>query len=180
MPSVQRTPGDQHVASGEPWVGEVSLLKNDHGVPEIPGQKIDLHRRPRRQSSKASLNQAAPRASLGREGYDIRLRFFPRGIGCPTPYLICHLPMLCLHVPCHQSISHILPTISLLHPSLLLIPVGMSLSHNTSTVCRLRLGPRHLAWASYHADCIPDISLQDHPIEQADQGTKFTLEPSWV
>ena len=43
-----------------------------------------------------------------------------------------------------------------------------------------RVGPRRLAWVADHADCLPDISLQAHPIEQADQVTKCTLEPSWV
>ena len=44
----------------------------------------------------------------------------------------------------------------------------------------LRLGPRLLAWVADHDNYPPNICPQAHPIEQAYQGNKFTLEPSWV
>ena len=88
--------------------------------------------------------------------------------------------MLCHHVPCHQSSRHILPTLPALHPLLLPLPEGGPLSHHPSHVHRLRMSPCRLAWAADHADCLPHISLQAHPIEQAAQGTKCTLDPSWL
>ena len=72
------------------------------------------------------------------------------------------------------------PTIPELHPFLLLLPVGGSLSCHPSPVRRLRLGPSRLEWAADHVNCLPNIIPHDHPIEQDDQGTKCTLEPSWV
>ena len=84
--------------------------------------------------------------------------------------------MFLLHVPCHKSIQHLLPVLPALHPSLLTLPVGRSLSHHPSPVRRLWLVTYRLAWAADHADCLPDISPQAHPIGQADQGTKCTLD----
>ena len=37
--------------------------------------------------------------------------------------------------------------------------------------------PCRLEWAAYHADCLPGIIPQAHPIGQANQGNKFTLDP---
>ena len=88
--------------------------------------------------------------------------------------------MPCHPVPRQRSHHHHLPTLTALYPSLQSLPVGGSLSLHTSPVHRLRLVPRRLAWASDYADCIPGISLQAHPIQQAEQGTKCTLDPSWV
>ena len=146
MLSVKCTPGDQHVASGATWVGGVSLLQNDHCVLDMPVQKMDPHCRPRRRSSQASLNRAATQASIGREGHSVSLGFFPHGRGCPTPAILCRSPMLCCHVPCHQSICHLLPALPALHPSLLPLTVGESLSRHPSPVRRLRLGPRRLVY----------------------------------
>ena len=156
------------------------LLQNDHGVLYMPVQKMDPHRRPRRRSSRASLNRAAPHTSLGRECHAVRTRFFPRGRGFPTPYLLCQLPMLCRNVPCYQSSCHLLPTLPALHPSPIPLPLGGSLSCHPSPVRRLRLGTRRLEFSADYSECLPGISPQAHPIEQADQGTKYTLEPSWV
>ena len=180
MPSVQRTPGDQNVASGAPWVGGASLLQNDHGVADIPVQKMDLHCRPCRRLSRESLNREAPQDSLGREVHVVHPRLFPRGGGCPTQSLLCRFPMLCLHVPCHQSSLHILPALPAMHPSPLPLLVGRYLSCHPYPLRRLQLVTRRLAWAVEHADCLPEISPQAHPIEQANQGTKCNLDPSWV
>ena len=160
--------------------GEVSLLQNDHGIMDMPVHKMDMLCRPLRRSSRASLNQAAPQASLGREGHAVHPWFFPIGQECPTPYLLCLSSMVCHHVPCHRSSRHLLPTLPVLHPLLLPLPEGGSLSRHPSPVHRLRMGPCRLAWAAEHADCLPDISLQAHPIKQAAQGTKCSLDPSWL
>ena len=40
MPPIQSTPGDQHVEYGASWVGEVSLLQNDHSIPDMPVTRI--------------------------------------------------------------------------------------------------------------------------------------------
>ena len=75
-------------------MGEVYLLQNDHGFLDMTVQKMDMHRRPHHRSSQASLNWAAPQASLGREFHAVRPWFFPRGQGCTTPSFLCRLPML--------------------------------------------------------------------------------------
>ena len=161
-------------------MGEVSLLQNDQGVQDMLVQKMYPHRRPRRRSYRAFLHRAAPQASLGRESHLVRPRLFPRGRGFTAPYLLCCSTMLCCHVPCQLYSRHLVPALSALHLSLLSILVGGSLSRHTSPVHHLRLGPLRRAWSADHADCIPKIIPQDHPTEQADQGTKCTLDPLWV
>ena len=69
---------------------------------------------------------------------------------------------------------------SLLQPPLLPLPIGGSLSCHPFPVRCLEMGPRLLAWVVDHDKCLPDISPQAHPIKQADQGTKCTLELLWV
>ena len=164
MPSVQRTPGDHNVTSGAPWVGEVSFLQNDHGVLDMLVQKMDMHRRPCCRSSRESLNQAAPRASLGQEGCVICPWFFPHGKGFQTPYLLFRSRMLCHHVPCHRSSRHLIPALPVLHPYLLLLLVQGSLSRNLLPIRRLRLRPCRLEWAVDQSDCLSNISMQAHPI----------------
>ena len=161
-------------------MGEVSLLQNDHGVPDMPVQKMYPHCRPRCCLSWSSLNWAAQQDSLGREDHAVCTLLFHCGRGCATPYLLCHLNMLCLNVTCHRSSLYLLPELPALHPSLLSLPVGRSLSHHQLNVRRHRLGTRRLAWAADHVKCIPGISPQAHSIEQANQGTKCTLELLWV
>ena len=135
-------------------------------------QKMDPHRPPCLRSSRVSLIRAALQASLGREGHVVHTRFFSHGRGFPTPYILCPSAMLCLHVTCYQSICHLLPSLPVLHPSLLTLPVGRSLSHHPSPVRRLQLGSCRLACVADHADCLPYISPQDQPTKQANQGTK--------
>ena len=98
----------------------------------------------------------------------------------PDPYLLCRSPMLCHPVFWQRSSRNLPPALPALDLSFLSLSVGGTLSRHLSHVCRLQLGPHRLAWFSYHADCLPDISPQAHPIKQANQGNKYTLEPSWV
>ena len=175
MPSVQSTSGDQHVASKTPWVGEDSLLQNDHSILDIPMHKVYLHRRHRRCSYRTALNQTAPQASRSQEGHPVRLHFLTKGKGCPTPSLLFRSPMLRPHVPHHQPKRHLLPTLLILHPSLLSLPVGRAFSRHPSPVCHLRLGTLRPAWTEEHANCLPDIGPQAHPIEQTYQGSECAL-----
>ena len=55
-----------------------------------------------------------------------------------------------------------------------------ALPHDPPPVRPLRLIPRRLAGAVDHADCLPNISLQAHPIKQANQGVECTLDPVGV
>ena len=103
---------------------------------------------------------------------------FPIGQGFPYPSLLCRLPMLCHPVPRQRSRRYLLPALPALDPSLLSLPEGGSISRHPSPVCRLLLVPCHLAWVADHSDCLPGISPQSHPIEQANQGTKCTLDPA--
>ena len=58
------------------------------------------------------------------------------------------------------------------------LPVSWAFTRDPPLVRRLRLIPCRLAGASDHAECLPDISPQAHPIKQADQGVECTLEPA--
>ena len=118
-PSVHCKLGDQNFSLGAPLVGEVSLLKNDHSVQDIPVQKMYPLCCPRRRLSWASLQRAAPRASLGREGHAIRPRLFRYGRGFPILFLLCRLPVLCHPMPRQISSRHILPAIPSLYPFLI-------------------------------------------------------------
>ena len=149
-------------------MGDVSLLQNDHIIPDMPMQKIYLHLCPRCRSSQTALDRAALWAYCGQEGHPVRPQFLTRGRGLPTPDILCRSSTLCPHMPHHQPNRRLLPVLLTLHLSLLLLPVGRSLSHHPSPVRHLQLGPRRLAWAVDHADCLPDIFPQAHPIEQAD------------
>ena len=137
---------------------------------------MDPHCHPCPRSSWASLHWAVPQASLGREGHAIRPCLFPHGRGFPAPSHLCHSPMMYHPVPFQRARHHLLPAIPALDPSLLSLPVGRSLSRHPLPVRRLRLGPCRLAWAADHAECLTEIGQQFHPIEQADQGTKCTLD----
>ena len=64
--------GYQHVASGKPWVGEVSLLQNYHSIPDMLIQKMYPRRRPRRRLSQTVLSWAASQASRGQEFHTVR------------------------------------------------------------------------------------------------------------
>ena len=86
--------------------------------------------------------------------------------------------MLSHHVSRHLSYFHILPALPALDPYLLAIPVGGVLPRYPSPVCPLQLIPRRLARAADHANYLPSIFLQAHPIKQVDQGIKCTLDPA--
>ena len=84
------------------------------------------------------------------------------------------------HVPRHQQNRHLLPALLTLPPYLLPLPVGRDLFHHPSPVRHLLLVPVHLEWAAYHANYLPYIGPQSHPIKQSYQGAKCALEPSRV
>ena len=94
---------DQHVALSALWVGEVSLLQNDHGVEDMPVQEVHLHCRPRRHLSQVSLHQAAMQAYLLQERHSESPRPSPCGWGDPSPSCLCHLPMLSHQMTCQGS-----------------------------------------------------------------------------
>ena len=88
--------------------------------------------------------------------------------------------MLCRHVPCYQSSRYLLPALPALHPYLMSLPLVRSLSCHPLPVRSLQLDPCLLSWAAYHADCLPYIITQTHPIKHDNHGNKYNLEPSWV
>ena len=180
MPPVQINTGGQHVASGSPYVGEVSSIHNDHSIPDMLVAKLYPHRRPHHRSSRTSLNWAVLRSPRGREGHPVRLQFFTRYHGCPTPSPIRCPPILFLHVPHQQTKRHLLPALLSLDPSTLSLPVRKDFSLHPYPVRRLWLCPCCLAQAEDHANCLPAISPQTHTVKQADQGSKIPLKPSRV
>ena len=144
-------------------MGEVSILQNDHGVQDMPVQKMDPHLRPCRRSSWESLYWAGPQASPDREGHAIRPRLFPCGRGFPDPSILCRSCIMYHPVPHQRSLNHLLLALPEIELSLLSLLVGMYLSYNPSPVRCLRLGPCSLSWAVDHAECLTKIGLQSHP-----------------
>ena len=137
VPPVHCTPGHQYVVVGTPWVGEVYLLQNDNGIPDMPLEKVYLHLRPRCCSSRTTLNETVPRSPGGREGHPVCTWLFTgdRGFPTPSPFL-CH-PILCLHVYLQQPERHLLPILLSMNPNLLHIPVQIPCSCHPSTIRRL-------------------------------------------
>ena len=165
VPPVQSTPGHYHVSVGVQWVGEVSLLQNDNSIMDMPVEKVYPHFHPRRRSSRISLNWTFPQSPCSREGQPLCSRLLAEGCGFPTPSPLFCPPMLSLHVSRQRPKHHILPALLALDMTPLSLPVQRARSHNTSTICRLQLRPYFLEWAVDGSECLPDVSLQDHPAE---------------
>ena len=102
VPPVQGLPGDQHVASGAPWVGEVSFLHNHHSVEDMPVHKVHPHCRPRCHSSRSPRHRTFPRSYLRREGYPVSLGSNPRGCCAPLPPFL-HRPTVLSHQMTRQG-----------------------------------------------------------------------------
>ena len=143
----------------------------------MPVQEVYPHRRLCRQSARASLHRAAPRASLGQEGHSKCLWPVPCVRGSPTLSRLCHPPMLSHNVNRHRSRHYLLPTLLAVKPSLLALPVGVYLPCDPSPVGHLRLIPHRLEGAADYTDCLTEICPQPHPIKQAKQGVERTLDP---
>ena len=80
----------------------------------------------------------------------------------------------------HRSHRLLLPALPALDLYLLSLLVGGALPRYLFPVCRLRLIPRRLTEKAYHPNCLPKIGPQAHPIKQANQGIKRTLDPAGV
>ena len=138
---------------------------------------MDLHLRPHRRLSRTPLNGAVPRSLGGQEGHLVGMWLPTGGCGFPTPSLICFLTMMRLYVARQQPERHLLPELCTLNPTLLPLLVGSPRCRNPSHVSRLRMRSRRLARVSDHSDCLPDVSLQAHPVEQPYQGAEIPLDP---
>ena len=135
------------------------------------------HSRPRRRPSRTPLHGTAPRSPGGRKFHPVDTRISIRGHGLSTPSPLRFPPVLCLHVSCHQPERHLLPTFRALNSTPLPILVRRPRSRHPSPVHRLQLRPHRLVRVVDHSECLPNVSLQYHPIEQADQGAEIPLEP---
>ena len=161
-------------------MGEVSLLQDDQDIPEMPVGKVYPHRCPYRCSSHTSLNWTVPQSPRVQEGHNVYLRFLAGGRGPPTPSpLRCPL-MLCLHVSRQWPERHLLHVLLSMDPTLLSLQVGRYYSRHPYPVPRLQICPCRLVQAADHSDCLPDVSLQAHPVKQAYRGAERDLEPSLV
>ena len=104
----------------------------------------------------------------------------PGAVAPPTPSpLRCPL-MLCLHVSRQWPERHLLHVLLSMDPTLLSLQVGRYYSRHPYPVPRLQICPCCLVQAADHSDCLPDVSLQAHPVKQAYRGAERDLEPSWV
>ena len=132
----------------------------------MPVEEIDPHRRPRRCPSRTPLNGEVPRSPGGWEGHHVGTWIPTRGRGFSTPYPTLFLPMLRLHVSCQKLELYLLPALHALYPTPLPIPVGSPRYSHPSPVRRLQLCYRLLSCMADHLDCLPNIGLQAHPVEQ--------------
>ena len=64
MQSIQRPPWHQNVATGAPWLGDVALLQYNHGIPDMPVEKVYLNCRPRHHLPPTPLDGVVPWASV--------------------------------------------------------------------------------------------------------------------
>ena len=90
------------------------------------------------------------------------------------------LPMLRLNMDRQQPDRHLLPEIHALFLNPLPLLVARTRSCHLSPVCHLQLHSCRLERVSDHSGCLPNVSLQAHPVEQLYQGAEAPLEPSWV
>ena len=67
-----------------------------------------------------------------------------------------------------------------LYPIPLPFSIRVPFPRKPPPVRRLSYVSRRLAGVAHHADCIPDISMQAHPIKQDYQGVKCALDPDGV
>ena len=153
-------------------MGEVSLLQNNDGIMDILVEEMHPHCHPRRCLSQTPLNGSVPRSLGGQEGHPVGTWLLTGGRGFPMPSPTCFLPMLCPHVARQQPEQHLLPVICALNPTPLHIPVGRPCSRHPSPVCCLRMRYRRLERAADHSDCLSNIVLQTHPVEQPYQGAE--------
>ena len=123
VPLVKCTPVHQHVASGAPWVGEVSLIQNDDGIPDMRVEEMNPYRRPCCRLSQTPLNRAVRQYPGGQEGHPVGTWLPTRGHGFPMPSPIRFIPMMCLHLGFQQPNRHLLPTLHALYPNPLPLPV---------------------------------------------------------
>ena len=84
----------------------------------------------------------------------------------PTPSPLRFPPMLCMYVSRQRPESHLLPALHALNLTPLSVLLWRPCSHNPSHICRIRLRPRHLAQVADHSYCLPDVSLQAHPVKK--------------
>ena len=94
MPPVQCTQGHQHITSGAPWVGGVSLLQNDDDIPGIPVEEMNLRCRPGRCPFRTPLDGAVLRYPGGQEYHPVGMCLPARGHGFPMPSHTRFLPMM--------------------------------------------------------------------------------------
>ena len=76
VPPVQCMPGHQHIALGALWVGDVSLLQYDDGIPDMPVKEMSLHCRP----SQTPLDRTVPRSPGGWEGHTVGTWIYSGGL----------------------------------------------------------------------------------------------------
>ena len=138
------------------------------------------HRRSCRQHPRASLHWTGPPAPFRRERHLIRPGL-PVRLGGPEVSPCC-----CFPVPSHQMTRHgsnhdYIPTLLSRHSLPLPLRIIFSQTRQSLTVCRFGpvSGPCPTGVA-YHADRLPDVGQQAHPVEDGHQGVESTLEPGGV
>ena len=62
MHPIQGLSWHHYVIQGAPWVGEVSLLQDQHGVPEGPVPEVHPHHRPRQRLAPTLFDWVEPRS----------------------------------------------------------------------------------------------------------------------
>ena len=167
---IKCTPGHHNVASGSPWVGEVSFFQNDDGFTYITVEEMNPRCHPRCRPSQTPLDGEFPRSPGNLEDHHVATWLPTRGRGFPIPSPNRFLPMMCLQMDHPRPEHHILLAICALYLNPLPLSVGRPRYRHPYPACRLRLHSRLLAREEYHSDCLPDVVLQAHPVKHPYQG----------
>ena len=142
--------------------------------------KVHPHRRSCYQHPRASLHRASSPASFGREmlficpGPPIRL-------GVPEVPPSCGLPMSSHQMTRHGPSRDYRPTLPARHSIYLSFCIRLPQPCQPPTVsCFGPVSSPCPTGVTGHANCLPEIGTQSHPVEDGYQGAESALEPGGV
>ena len=163
-----------------PTVGGVSFFLHNHGVEVMPVHKVHPHLRPCCHFPQTPLHGACMRSPLFRKRNPVFLGDPALGRGGPLASSPRRFPMTSHQMTQQGANRQLFTTLLTLYLIPLPFSVRVPLPRNPLPVRRCSDVSRRLAGVVYHANCLPDISLQAHLVKQAYQGVKCALDSDRV
>ena len=173
---IQRLPSALHVTLGAPWVGGVSFLQHHHDVEDMPVHKVHPHCCPCRYFPRAPLHGACPRSPLCQKVHPLLLGYPDLGRGGPLTLSPRCFPMSSHQMTRQGSDCQMLSALLAGNPRTLPFSVRVPFPRNSPPIRRLSDISCRLAGVAHHAECLLNVRLQAHPVEQAYMGVKCALE----